>query len=349
MKKKIIYNGKETNYSVTSDGKVFNDITGLELKGTYKTNEYHSIQLAIEGKNKTFLVHRLVAEAFCENPNNCNIVDHIDRNKLNNDYTNLRWVTSQENAQNRENKKARTFEFYEGDINEEDWKPIKGFENYLINKNTAQIINAKTKQILIEKDRHGYKRVGLNGHNKTVHKLLWETFIGEIPEDKVIDHIDGNKANNHLSNLRLVSQSENMFNAYRNGHARAIKVRQYNENGEYIKTFNNMNEAAREIGVTPGAIKGAADRHGTCKGFYWLKDNDETPIEKILNDWIPEGYKKLESFPTYCINRDGQVYNKRSKKIVPVKYSNKGTPYVNIGTTKKIISVLLKETNFDNE
>jgi hypothetical protein len=43
MKKKIVVNGKETNYSVTEDARIFNDITGRELKGTYKTNEYHSV------------------------------------------------------------------------------------------------------------------------------------------------------------------------------------------------------------------------------------------------------------------------------------------------------------------
>lgn len=53
MIKKIVIDNKETNYSVTSDGKVFNDITGKELKGTYKTNEYQSIQLVIDRKLKT--------------------------------------------------------------------------------------------------------------------------------------------------------------------------------------------------------------------------------------------------------------------------------------------------------
>lgn len=100
MKKKIIINGKETNYSVTDDAHIFNDITGKELKGTYSTNEYHSVQLVIDGKPKTFMFHRLVAEAFCENPNNYTIVGHIDRNKHNDIASNLRWVTQQQNSKN---------------------------------------------------------------------------------------------------------------------------------------------------------------------------------------------------------------------------------------------------------
>lgn len=44
-------------------------------------------------------VHRIVAWLYCENPNKLNNVDHIDGNKLNNSYTNLRWVTTAENTQ----------------------------------------------------------------------------------------------------------------------------------------------------------------------------------------------------------------------------------------------------------
>ena len=42
-RKKIVVNGEETNYSITTEGKIYNDKTGRELKGTYSTNEYHSV------------------------------------------------------------------------------------------------------------------------------------------------------------------------------------------------------------------------------------------------------------------------------------------------------------------
>lgn len=48
--------------------------------------------------------------------------------------------------------------------------------------------------------------------SKRLHRLVWETFCGEIPEGMQIDHIDGNPANNKLDNLRLVTPKENSNN-----------------------------------------------------------------------------------------------------------------------------------------
>ena len=53
--------------------------------------------------------------------------------------------------------------------------------------------------------------------HKYVHRIIWETFNGEIPDGYVIDHIDCDKLNNSLSNLQLVTQSENCKLAYKRG------------------------------------------------------------------------------------------------------------------------------------
>jgi hypothetical protein len=43
--------------------------------------------------------------------------------------------------------------------------------------------------------------------------VVWETFQGEIPKGFMVDHRDGNKANNHLENLRLASKAQNAYNS----------------------------------------------------------------------------------------------------------------------------------------
>lgn len=58
---------------------------------------YHRLNLANKGKKQNFFVHRLVAVAFIPNPENKPFVNHIDGDKFNNHYSNLEWVSSQEN------------------------------------------------------------------------------------------------------------------------------------------------------------------------------------------------------------------------------------------------------------
>ena len=59
--------------------------------------EYKAIILMKNGKQKRFLVHRLVAEHFIDNPENKTQVNHKDNNGLNNNILNLEWVTPKEN------------------------------------------------------------------------------------------------------------------------------------------------------------------------------------------------------------------------------------------------------------
>jgi hypothetical protein len=62
----------------------------------------------------------------------------------------------------------------------------------------------------------GYISVNLNGKHTLVHRLIWLMQHGEMPT--LIDHIDGNRANNKIENLRLADRAQNMHNkpAHRN-------------------------------------------------------------------------------------------------------------------------------------
>ena len=97
-------------------------IYGRILKQSQKRNGYKTVDLCKEGKVKTTLVHRIVADAFCPNPHGYRFVNHIDSNRANNDSLNLEWVTSSENRKHGIDKGNVTFVA----------KPIKCIENSLV-------------------------------------------------------------------------------------------------------------------------------------------------------------------------------------------------------------------------
>ena len=86
------------NYEVSDAGEVRNVITGKVLKGARSRDGYHKVVLCPGMKDMR--VNRLVALHFIENPENKPMVDHIDRDKLNNHVSNLRWATPSENTLN---------------------------------------------------------------------------------------------------------------------------------------------------------------------------------------------------------------------------------------------------------
>ena len=88
------------NYAVSSFGRVKNTHTGRILKAGL-SHGYLKCNLCEDRlAKKSYYVHRLVANAFINNPNDKLCVDHKDNNKTNNNISNLRFATTKENSQN---------------------------------------------------------------------------------------------------------------------------------------------------------------------------------------------------------------------------------------------------------
>ena len=93
------------NYFISNFGNIKNSKTNKIMKQSNHRQGYKRIGLTKNGKQIFFLIHRLVGNAFLENPDKKQMIDHIDENKANNNVKNLRWATRKENGCNRGKQK----------------------------------------------------------------------------------------------------------------------------------------------------------------------------------------------------------------------------------------------------
>jgi len=99
-------------------------------------------------------------------------------------------------------------------------KQIKDYPNYSITEDGVIFSNI-TNKALAPFNNNGYLRIGLSKDNKRkkflVHRLIAEAFIPNDQNNLLINHKDGNKMNNHISNLEWCTYSENLKHAYKIG------------------------------------------------------------------------------------------------------------------------------------
>lgn len=161
--------------------------------------------------------------------------------------------------------------FTEEELSNERWKPIKNYEDYYEvsslgrvrsiprNENNRFSCRKHTKILKLYKNitkrgrASGY-RVTLSKNGKTkrfmVHRLVYETFIGNLEENKVINHLDFNPLNNRVDNLEQVTKFENDY--YSRGR-NSIKLTL--NDVEFIRTSNLSNkELSKILGVTTKTI-----------------------------------------------------------------------------------------------
>lgn len=104
------------------------------------------------------------------------------------------------------------------DIDDETFVDIEGYEGlYQINKR-GEVKNKKLNRMVkgcVHKNR-GYQIVPLRKNNKPtsfqVHRIVAQTFLNNPLKYQVVDHMNNDKLNNHISNLRFVTQKENTIN-----------------------------------------------------------------------------------------------------------------------------------------
>lgn len=191
----------------------------------------------------------------------------------------------------------------------EIWRDIKGYEGLYQISNEGKVKslprewkcarnesgNRHRNEIIMSPQlRLNYYRVRLVkdgvGKNKSVHRLVAETFIDNPDKKPVIDHINGNPIDNRVENLRWCTQEENNgFELHRKNVGKALlgrkhseetiekirkklykSVNQYDLDGNFIATYASAKEAAKITNSNYVSIcQCCTGRNKTANGYIW--------------------------------------------------------------------------------
>lgn len=163
----------------------------------------------------------------------------------------------------------------------EEWKPIKGYEEVYEVSNLGLVRRKKKTNSgdvgsLLRKtlDKNGYERVCLckNGTSKrySLHRIVAENFLDGNGED--VNHIDGNKSNNCVSNLEWCTHKENMEKAVQTGLIKTKRVRQC-INGKVVQIYNSLCDVCRTTGYSKANIsKCCQGKRKSAYGYEWKFD-----------------------------------------------------------------------------
>lgn len=105
-----------------------------------------------------------------------------------------------------------------------------------------------------------------------IHKLVYSLFKDDYNEQKQINHIDGNKQNNVLDNLELITCQQNVLHSYYVLYNNIFQIGQFDMQNNLIATYDSMSAAARAIDGSVSAISQVcAGKAKTHKDFIWKK------------------------------------------------------------------------------
>lgn len=108
--------------------------------------------------------------------------------------------------------------------------------------------------------------------NKRVHRLLMEAFVPNPENKPQVNHKDGNKLNNCLSNLEWATSSENSQHSYDNGLSKPPNEKEIEQwfEGNLVNTFVSLHEAGRQTGIAWQNIsKVCRNERKHAGGFQW--------------------------------------------------------------------------------
>lgn len=181
---------------------------------------------------------------------------------------------------------------------EEIWKDIEGYENLYMVSSLGRVKSlnynhtGKEKILKYGKRPNGYLITTLmkNGIRKDIyiHRLVAQTFIPNPDNKPCVDHIDTNFLNNKAENLRWCTQKENVNNPLSiekikgKNNYKAKPILQFTLNGEFVRRWDCIMDASRELGCSYGNISSCCrGSRNKSYGYKWgyVEDYELIPFK----------------------------------------------------------------------
>lgn len=166
---------------------------------------------------------------------------------------------------------------------EEIWKDIKDYEGLYQVSNLGNVKSlpkmsgtSKRKETILKThiEKRGYFVIRLSknktNHSFKIHRLIANAFIPNPENKRTINHIDGNKLNNSISNLEWATDSENLQHAYDTGLKPKKPINQYTLGKSFIKEWESAQQIYKTLGFDYRNISACC--HGkqvTGYGYIW--------------------------------------------------------------------------------
>lgn len=160
----------------------------------------------------------------------------------------------------------------------EEWRVIPNTDGKMVS-NKGNMIDCNGKPVKISTELEGYKRVWLNGEWVRVHRLVALLFLPNPLNKPLVDHKNGDKADNRVSNLQWCTERENSLLAQKNGQLRYgttnTEVVAVNKKTGEARFYISQGEAARCLGIHNSEVnKVLHGKRKTSHGyeFYFVTD-----------------------------------------------------------------------------
>lgn len=166
---------------------------------------------------------------------------------------------------------------------DEKWKDIKGFEGVYAISDMGRVYSYRSRRVLKPAYKpEGYPMIRLSkNYVNTIHRLVWDTFVGFTDSRQIINHKNSNKRDCRLVNLEACDYSYNLRYAFENGERATVPVSQYNLQGQFVRDYPSIEDASKITGVQKSCIctccKGKTKSAG---GFVWAYKGESPKVHK---------------------------------------------------------------------